>query len=520
MNRNVMLALLSESARPWDVLVIGGGATGLGIAVDAASRGFRTALLEQHDFAKGTSSRSTKLIHGGLRYLKQGNLRLVRESLRERGLLLRNAPHLVSPLPFLIPCYRTGESAFYGLGLKMYDALAGRLAIQGAKHLTALEATAELPELRQDGLRAGVLYWDGQFDDAALALCLARTAVDLGATVVNYFPVVRLLKNAGRICGVVGRDAESGNEYEVRARAVVNATGIFADRVCQLDEAITPVTMSPSRGAHIVLDKKFLSGRTALMIPKTTDKRVLFAIPWHGRVLVGTTDTAVNEVGLEPAPAVEEINFLLEQVGAYLTQAPRREDILSQFAGLRPLVRSAHGAKSALIPRDHSISVSPSGLLTITGGKWTTYRKMAEDAVDRLVKMGAVPERACVTDSLHLHGWTASNAPAREDGLRPYGSDAQPMLELADGKPGLLEQIHPALPYRALEIVWEIRNGMAVHLEDILARRTRALFLDARAAMECAPRVASIMSNELGQGKDWEEKEIKAFAEVAKKYLG
>src|SRR3954471_8200419 len=431
MNRNVMLALLAESKSPWDVLIIGGGATGLGIAVDAASRGYRTLLLEQHDFAKGTSSRSTKLIHGGLRYLKQGNIRLVRESLHERGLLLRNAPHLVSPLSFVIPCFRRRDKALYGVGLKVYDVLAGGLGIAGSKTLSPKEVAEELPTIQEKRLRGGVLYWDGQFDDARLAITLAQTAADLGATLLNYFPVVQLRKNRSRLTGVVARDAETGEEHEVPARTVINATGVFSDAIRTLDEGAGSARIAPSRGAHIVLERSFLPGRSALMIPHTEDNRVLFAIPWHDHVVVGTTDTPMEGTTLEPQPTAAEIDFLLHHAGLYLSKKPGASDILSTFAGLRPLTRATGARSTALLPRDHTISVSRSGLATITGGKWTTYRHMAEEALDRAIAIGDLPPRACLTENLHLHGWT--------DGAQegPRGADAKMVLELAQTKPEL-----------------------------------------------------------------------------------
>jgi glycerol-3-phosphate dehydrogenase len=512
-----MLALLGEARAPWDVLIIGGGATGLGLAVDAASRGFRTLLLEQHDFGKGTSSRSTKLIHGGLRYLKQGNVRLVRESLRERGLLARNAPHLVSPLSFVIPCYRTGEKTFYRVGMKAYDALAGKLGIGVSQGLNPALVSNHLPTICKEGLRGGVLYWDGQFDDARLAMALARTAVDLGGCVLNYFPVTALTKSSGRISGVVARDAETKREYTVPARAVINATGVFTDNIRKLDIGPGPPTIAPSRGAHIVLDGSFLPGKSALMIPKTEDKRVLFAIPWHGHVVVGTTDTAVRETSLEPRPSSSEIDFLLHHAGLYLSKKPGRKDILSAFAGLRPLAKAASQSNTALLPRDHTITVSPSGLVSITGGKWTTYRHMAEEALDQAIEIAHLPPRPCTTAFLQLHGWTES--PLGEARFAFYGSDAPLLRELEEAEPPLQQRLHPALPSSAVEVVWETQNGMARTVEDILARRTRSLFLNARASIEAAPEVARLMAGVLQKDQDWVQSQIAAFTELAQGYL-
>lgn len=516
MNRDVMLALLGEATTPWDVLIIGGGATGLGLAVDAAARGFRTLLLEQHDFAKGTSSRSTKLIHGGLRYLKQGNFRLVRESLHERGLLIRNAPHLVSPLAFVIPCYRTGEKAFYRLGMKAYDALAGKLGIGGSEGLNPGGVSRHLPTIKTDGLRGGVLYWDGQFDDAFLAITLARTAVDLGAAVLNYFPVTALAKTSGKLTGVVARDAETDREYAIPARVIINATGVFTDAVRAMDLGQSAPSVAPSRGAHIVLDRSFLPGQSALMIPNTEDKRVLFAIPWHHHVVVGTTDTSVETTDLEPRPSEAELEFLLHHAGLYLSKKPSRGDILSTFAGLRPLAKPSGTSNTALIPRDHTISVSPSGLVSITGGKWTTYRHMAEETLDRAVEIGNLPPRPCATRSLHLHGWIKEQHLGH---LQGYGSDAANLRELSQSEPGLQEKLHPALPYTLAEVAWEARNGMARTVEDVLARRTRALFLDARASIACAAKVATRLAQDLGKDPAWQLKQVGEFNELAQRYL-
>ncbi|HUR44725.1 MAG TPA: glycerol-3-phosphate dehydrogenase/oxidase [Candidatus Saccharimonadales bacterium] len=520
MNRNVMLALLVESKSPWDVLVIGGGATGLGIAVDAAARGYRTLLLEQQDFAKGTSSRSTKLIHGGLRYLKQGNIRLVRESLHERGLLIRNAPHLVSPLAFVIPCYRRHDQVLYGVGLKVYDALAGSLGIGRSKSMDPSEVSTELPGIQQRNLHGGVRYWDGQFDDTRLAIALAQTAADLGATLLNYFQVTSLKKTSGRISGVVARDAETGQEYEVAARTVINATGVFADHVRGMDERAMSSYVAPSRGAHIVLPKSFLPGASALMIPHTNDNRVLFAIPWNEHVLVGTTDNPALETSLEPKPTSQEIQFLLEHMGRHLSQQPTTSDILSTFAGLRPLSKASGTRNTALLPRDHHINASPSGLLTVTGGKWTTYRHMAEETLDNAVRIGGLPPRKCPTRDLHLHGWATSGEQVAPTALKVYGTDAPLIADLARSNPVLQEKLHPALPYIGAEVIWALRNSMARTLEDILARRIRALFLNARASIEMAPRVAALIAQELNKDAAWEQDQVNSFRHLAQGYLG
>jgi len=531
MTRAEAIQRLADRSPVWDVLVIGGGATGLGVAVDAASRGFQTLLLEQHDFAKATSSRSTKLIHGGFRYLKQGNVHLVRESLRERGLLLRNAPHLVHPLRFVVPAYHWWEKPWYGAGLKLYDAMSGRLSLGASVILSRDEALRELPGVNPTNLRGGVRYFDGQFDDTRLALCLAQTIFDHGGVAVNYCRVIRLLKENGRICGVIARDEETDRDFEIHARVVVNATGIFTDALRLADDPQTRPMMTVSQGAHLVLDHSFLPGGTALMVPQTDDGRVLFAIPWHGRVLVGTTDTPVQEPSLEPVAMRAEIDFLLEHAGRYLARQPTQNDIRSIFAGLRPLAKG--GGKTSSIARDHVLAVSSSGLVTITGGKWTTYRKMAEDTVNKAIEVGRLESRPCQTMELALHG--AGNGSRKSevrgqklevrnqqpDGstgewdLSVYGADAAAVQSLARERMEGNERLHPMLPYRAAEVVWAVRQEMACTVEDVLARRLRALALDARAALECAPRVAAMMARELARDSGWQTREVERFKQLA-----
>jgi glycerol-3-phosphate dehydrogenase len=515
MNRVEMLTRLREDGA-WDVLVVGGGATGLGVAVEAAARGYRTALVERSDFAQATSSRSTKLIHGGVRYLQQGDLPLVREALRERGLLLRNAPHLVHPLAFLIPNYAWWERPFYGIGLKMYDRLAGKLGLGPSRHLSREAALRRIPTLNPDRLRGGILYQDGQFDDARLAISLARTIDDLGGAVANYVEVMGMLKENGKVCGAVVGDVESGDEFEIRARVVINATGVFSDELRNLDDAEAGKLLTPSQGAHVVLDRSFLPGDCALMSPRTADGRVFFAIPWHGRVLAGTTDTAVREVVTEPRPLREEIEFLLEHAGRYLTRRPERKDVLSAFAGLRPLIGGKGGGKTSALSRRHWLEVSSSGLVTITGGKWTTYRQMGEEAVDRAAVVGALPQRESRTRELHLHGWCEAGHGAAFTG---YGADGVMIRDLCESMEGGGEILHPAFSHRAGEVVWAVRQEMARTLEDVLARRLRVLFLDARAAMAMAPKVARIMAREMGRDAEWEARQLAEFRELAQTYL-
>jgi glycerol-3-phosphate dehydrogenase len=523
MNRDASLAQLTQlrDSRPWDLVVVGGGATGLGVAVEAASRGYRTLLLDRSDFAKGTSSRSTKLIHGGVRYLQQGNVALVLEALRERGLLMRNAPHLVRNLSFVVPAYDWWEGPFYGAGLRFYDLLAGRLGLGPSRRLSRAETLERIPTLEPEGLRGGIVYQDGQFDDARLAIALARTLEALGGVPINYMEVTGLLKSGGLVRGVRAWDAEGRTEIEIPARAVVNATGVFADGLRRMDDPASPRLLAPSQGIHLVLDRSFLPGTDAILVPHTADGRVLFAVPWHGRAVVGTTDTAVPEPAAEPRPMAGEVEFLLTHAARYLTRDPAPEDVLSCFAGLRPLVRArerAHESQAtAALSRDHTLLVAPSGLVTITGGKWTTYRKMGQDTVDRAARVAGLPERPSVTESLRLHGWIEAISPASE--RTDYGADEPAVDRLAAEQPGWGEPLHPRLPYRICEVVWAARHEMARTVEDVLARRTRALFLDARASLDAAPTVARLLARELGRREGWVRGQVEAFEAVARGYL-
>lgn len=514
MNRAEMLQKLHDEPVVWDVLVIGGGASGLATAVEAAARGYRTALVEQADFAQATSSRSTKLIHGGIRYLQQGRLSLVRESLRERGHLFRNAPHPVHQLPFILPLYSWWERPFYGAGLKLYDQLAGELGIGRSQHLSRDETLAQMPSLAGAGLRGGILYHDGQFDDARLAITLAQTVADLGGVVVNYVKVVSLLKQNNRVCGATVCDAESGEEFEVRASVVINATGVFSDEVRRLDDRAAPGLLTLSQGAHVVLDKSFLPGGCALIIPRTSDGRVFFAIPWHDRVLLGTTDTDVLEAVLEPSPMRIEIEFLLAHAALHLANPPTAKNILSAFSGLRPLVKSGAG-KTSKLSRSHQVVIAPSGLVSLLGGKWTTSRLMAEDAVNQAAVVGGLAARLSPTKTLRLHGWreTSDDKPA----LAEYGSDAKELIALCESSGD--KRLHQRLPYCAGQVVWAVRQEMARTVEDVLSRRLRALPLDAQAALEMAPQVARVMAAELRRDEDWEKQQVSVFWKLALHYL-
>jgi len=517
MNRRDMLDRVESERLHWDMVVIGGGATGLGVAIDAASRGYSTLLLEQRDFAQGTSSRSTKLVHGGVRYLQQGNVSLVLEALKERGLLRRNAPHLVHNLAFVVPNYDWWEGPFYGVGLRLYDLLAGKHGFGPSKNISLEKTLYYIPTIETEGLRGGVIYYDGQFDDARLAVNMAQTAVDQGAAVLNYMVVTGLIKSGDFVRGVMAVDSESGREYEIKARAVVNATGVFADQIRRMDTPDALPMIAPSQGVHIVLDRSFMPGKGAVMVPHTQDGRVLFATPWHDRVIVGTTDTPVKETPLEPLPLQEELDFLLTHAAQYLTKDPAPEDVLSMFAGLRPLVSMGKEENTAAISRDHTIHISGSGLVTITGGKWTTYRKMAEDTVDQAAVLAQLDERPCTTKELNIHGYHRNAAQFGD--LAVYGSDARAIQALQRSDPAYSEKLHARLTPTAAEVVWAVRHEMARTVEDFLSRRTRSLLLDARASIDMAPRVAEVMAVELGYGGEWQDAQVAAYAALARQYL-
>lgn len=517
MNRAEMLRRLRDRTTAWDMVIVGGGATGVGVAVDAASRGYEVLLLEQSDFGKGTSSRSTKLVHGGVRYLEQGNISLVMEALRERGVLRQNAPHLVKDLAFVVPNYDWWEAPFYGLGLKVYNLLSGKYGFGASKVLSREKTLELLPTLATEGLRGGVVYYDGQFDDARLLMNLVATAAEQGATLLSYAGVTEVTQDSdGFVDGVVARDAESGETFRCRAQVVVNAGGPFCDAVRRLADPRVKPMIAPSQGIHLVFDRSFLPGGSAIMVPRTRDGRVMFAIPWHGHTLVGTTDTPITEASLEPRPLDEEIQFILDTAAQYLQHDPKRSDVLSVFVGVRPLVKVGDGGNTAALSRDHTIHIDQNGLLTITGGKWTTYRNMAEDCVTQAAMLARLADRPCQTTTLNIHGFHRN---AEKFGpLAIYGSDAPAIIDLQRAKPELAKPLHPDLPYTGAEIVWAAREEMARTVEDALARRTRALFLNARAAIAMAPRVAALMARELGQDQAWAAAQVAAFEVVARGY--
>lgn len=493
MDRSRNLEAVRAKSTPWDVVVIGGGATGAGCALDAASRGYSVLLLEQHDFGKGTSSRSTKLIHGGVRYLRQGNISLVREALRERATLLKNAPHVVRKQSFVIPCYSVWQKVFYGLGMKIYDLLAGRRNIGASAVISREETMRHFPNLKTKALSGGVLYYDGQFDDTRLLIDILSTATANGAVILNYAKVASLTKNAdGTIDGVEFEDAETGEKLNVASKCVINATGAFCDPVRKMSDAAAETVVTFAQGIHLVFDRKFLPSDTALMIPKTSDGRVLFCIPWHGHLLVGTTDTRVDKAEIEPHALKSEIDFVLKTAGEYLAEKPTRNDILSVFAGIRPLVKNGSSAKTSSLSRGHDLFVDASRLITVTGGKWTTYRRMAEDAVNKAADVAGLERRKSVTEDLSIGGVVQEENAG--------------------------DRLHPDLPYTEADIVRAVRSEMARTLEDVLGRRTRALFLNAKAAVEVSPQVAEIMAAELGKDNDWKNSQVASFKDLSTSY--
>jgi glycerol-3-phosphate dehydrogenase len=516
--RESIQAPLRFPSRKWDVLVIGGGATGLGAAVEAASRGYRTLLVERLDFAKGTSSRSTKLVHGGVRYLEQMNIRLVTDALQERGRMLRNAPHICHDLSFVVPAYSFTSLPYYGIGLKLYDWMSGKLSLGPSELLSARATSQKLPGVVEKGLSGGILYHDGQFDDARYAIALLRTFQELGGTAINYMEASGFIEENKQVVGIQAIDRESGEIFRMSAKAIVNASGVFAEETLRMQGSEKHALLSVSQGTHMVLPESFLPGGNALMVPKTADGRVLFAIPWHGRTLVGTTDVQAECPSIEPHAMKEEKQFLLDHIERYLGRRPQPEEILSIWSGLRPLVR--HGSQStSKLSRDHTILVAPSGLITVTGGKWTTYRRMGQDTIDRAMQVGGLAQTESRTASMPLHGAAATATEPASDWERVYGSDLAALHALSEERPELDALLHPRLPFRLREVVWAARQEMARTTEDVLARRTRALFLDARAALDAAPAVAALLAEELGRSAEWIDKDLESFRTLAKTYL-
>ncbi|MGJ1430868.1 FAD-dependent oxidoreductase [Sphingobacterium spiritivorum] len=503
----------------WDIAIIGGGATGMGIAADAASRGYKTILLEKYDFAKATSSRSTKLVHGGVRYLANGDVKLVYSALHERGLIFRNAPHVARIQSFIIPCYSWFSKLKYLIGLKLYDWMAGSLRIGKSVYLNKTEVLSKLPTVKASALQGGIQYFDGQFDDARLALNLGQTAAEYGATIINYADVIHIDKNeTGKVNGLTFVDQETGQSHTIQAKSIINATGIFVDDILKLEEPKHKNLVRPSQGTHIVVDKKFLGKSDALMIPETSDGRVLFGVPWHGHVLLGTTDTPLDQHQIEPRPLEEEIKFILDTAYNYMEHAPTRSDILSVFAGLRPLAAPQGDDVNSTkeISRDHKLISNASGLVTITGGKWTTYRKMAEETINLAIKVAALEPKVCMTKTLKIHGYAQNE---EQGHWKFYGSDAEGIRALAASSPELAAVLHPKFEHIAAEVVWAVRHEMARNVEDVLARRMRILFLDAKASLDMAPQVAKLMAQTLGKDELWINEQLENYRQLVKNYI-
>ena len=515
MDRDKNIEFLNSSKKPWDIVVIGGGASGLGTALDSANRGYRTLLIEKYDFSKGTSSRSTKLVHGGVRYLQNGDISLVIEALRERGIMRKNAPHLVKDLSFVIPSYDWWSSPFYGLGLKIYDMMAGSLGLGPSTTLNKEETLKLIPNVNQKDLRGGIIYHDGQFDDSRMAISLAQSIEDQSGKVINYMSVTNILKKNDIIEGVELKDSLSGLKYVIRSKVVINATGVFSDKISKMDQPNSKNKIRPSQGVHIVLEKKFLKGDHAIMIPQTSDGRVLFAVPWNNFVIVGTTDIPMNIALDEPIAKREEIDFILKNASSYMSQKPKLKDIKSVFAGLRPLAVETNDSKETKeVSRHHKITVSTSGLISILGGKWTTYRKIGEDAVNTAIHVGGLKEKKSTTQNLPIHGYDINVN--WNDHMHVYGSDIKKIIEI-DSK-NAYKSLSEKFFITKNQIIWAIKNEMAMTIEDVLARRTRCLFLDANETEKISLKVAEIMAEYLEKDKKWIKLQLTKFKQTLKNY--
>ena len=513
MNRNDSIVKLNKVLE-WDIVIIGGGASGLGIAVDASKRGYKTLLLEKHDFGKGTSSRSTKLIHGGVRYLQNGDITLVIESLKERGILKRNAPHLVQDLSFVIPTYDWWASPFYGIGMKIYDMMAGKLGLGKSVIISKGETEKLIPNVNKKGLRGGVIYHDGQFDDSRMAITLALSANSKKTALLNYCNVDGLIKNNNEIIGLSFTDSINSKKYQVKSKVVINATGVFAEEIIRMDQPQIEKMIQPSQGVHIVLEKKFLKSKHAILIPQTSDGRVLFAVPWKNYVVVGTTDTQIKNASEEPKPLKEEIDFILKNASKYMTIKPNKGHIKSVFAGLRPLAATSDKKSTKEVSRSHKIDISPSGLISVLGGKWTTYRKISEDAIDTAISIKKLKKKKCKTEKTKLFGY--KKKVDFSDPMHVYGSLKKKVESLGgkDDNNSLSTKFY--ITNNIIE--WSIIHEMALTLEDILARRTRCIFLDSKESKLIAPNVAKKMAEVLEKDQEWIDTELKNFNKLIKNY--
>ena len=514
MNRADSIIKLNKILQ-WDVVIIGGGASGLGIALDASKRGYKTLLLEKYDFGKGTSSRSTKLIHGGVRYLQNGDITLVIESLKERGILKRNAPHLVQDLSFVIPTYDWWASPFYGIGMKIYDMMAGKLGLGKSEIISKQETEKLIPNVNKKGLRGGVIYHDGQFDDSRMAITLALSADSKKTALLNYCNVEGLIKKDGEIKGLNFTDSINSKKYQIKSKVVINATGVFAEEIIRMDQPKIEKMIQPSQGVHIVLERRFLKSKHAILIPQTSDGRVLFAVPWKNYVVVGTTDTQVKKASEEPKALKEEVDFILKNAGKYMSVKPKKDDIKSVFAGLRPLAATSNKQSTKEVSRSHKIDISPSGLISVLGGKWTTYRKIAEDAINTAISINKLKKKKCKTERTKLFGFKRNVS--WSDPMHIYGSLKKKVESLGginDNK-SLSNKFY--ISNNIIE--WSIIHEMALTVEDILARRTRCVFLDSKESKRIAPIVAQKMADILGEDDKWIDAELKKFNKLIKNYI-
>lgn len=526
----------------FDVLVIGGGITGAGVALDAAARGYRVALVEKGDFASGTSSKSTKLVHGGIRYLPNFDFALVREALLERGLLLRNAPFLVHPVGFVLPIYKgdrhpvglpfttpwgIGLGVILDIGLWLYDGLAGRHNVKRHRRLSRKEVMRLAPALVTENLKQGFIYYDGQTNDARLTMAVLRTAVQYGATIANYAEVTSFVTENGKVCGAHVRDNLGNQSFIARARHIINATGVFAEEVEALTDAGSLVHVEPSKGVHLVFSREDVKiGDDAIVLPETDDKRILFLVPWESRVVFGTTDTGSGDLD-HPTATKDDIAYLLHHLNRYLSVNLTADDIISVYAGYRPLLRARSSAHStAKLSRTHAVLQNSSGLVTIVGGKLTTYRRMAQDTVDVLSRRDGSTSMPHPTTNLPLSGsagWPAAQRDLEVKGaalgLSPqtvfhlgesYGSHASSLLSLIASDATLGTRLIEDLPYLRAEVVYACRHEMAMTLDDVLARRTSIILEDRDRGAGIVEDVAALMAMEL----DWSPEQQKAMIDA------
>ncbi|GAB0191273.1 glycerol-3-phosphate dehydrogenase, mitochondrial [Grus japonensis] len=538
--------LTLQTTSEFDVLVIGGGATGCGCALDAVTRGLKTALLERDDFSSGTSSRSTKLIHGGVRYLQKAIMKLdfeqykmVKEALEERANLLEIAPHLSAPLPIMLPVYKWWQLPYYWFGIKLYDIVAGSQCLKSSYVLSKSRALELFPMLRKDELVGAIVYYDGQHNDARMNLAIALTAARYGAATANYAEVLRLLKTTDaasgkeRVCGVRCRDVLTGQEFDVKAKCVINATGPFTDSVRKMDDQEVPNICQPSAGVHIVMPGYYSPDNMGLLDPATSDGRVIFFLPWEKMTIAGTTDSP-TDVTSHPIPTEEDINFILNEVRNYLSVdvEVRRGDVLAAWSGIRPLVTDPNSKDTQSISRNHVVTISDSGLVTIAGGKWTTYRAMAQDTIDAAIQAHDLKAGSSKTIGLQLQGaedWSPTlyirlvqdyglESEVAQHLASTYGDKAFEVAKIAQvtGKrwPIVGKRLVSEFPYIEAEVVYGVKEYARTAV-DMISRRTRLAFLNVQAAEEALPRIVDIMGKEL----NWSEQKKKEEFEAAKKFL-